>query len=151
MLVGQHLLGPEGGMPDRAGWLLVGAFALLFGSFYPLSQIYQISEDRRRGDHTLAVSLGVRGSLMLSLVLGSLAGAFFLAARLAGHDPSPPVLILPPVAGLLVWLGHTAVWLGRAGRWSSRDHERGMYRALAFWAVIDLTVVVSWYGQRWLR
>ena len=48
------------------------SFLLLLGS-YPLTQVYQIEEDTKRGDKTLAAALGVKGTIVWS-------AAFFGAA-----------------------------------------------------------------------
>ncbi len=62
-----------------AGWGLTGlplstafthvtiGFAFLFGALYPMTQIYQIEEDRARGDRTLVIQLGESRSLWLVL------------------------------------------------------------------------------------
>ncbi|QKG51737.1 UbiA family prenyltransferase [Hymenobacter sp. BRD67] len=44
---------------------------------YPLTQIYQHQEDARRGDRTLSLRLGIRGTFVLAAV-GLLAGALLL-------------------------------------------------------------------------
>jgi 4-hydroxybenzoate polyprenyltransferase len=148
LLVGQVMLAAPDPHPTPAGWGLVGGFGFLFGSFYPLTQIYQIAADRRRGDRTLATALGVRASLALAILLGILAAVAFLAA--AGlHTGQATLRSLGPVAvALIAWLGHLVLWLVRAPGWSERQHERGMYRALALWALVDASILWSWYGQR---
>ncbi|MFT4733332.1 MAG: 4-hydroxybenzoate polyprenyltransferase [Marivirga sp.] len=40
----------------------------LWGS-YPMTQIYQHSEDGRRGDNTLSITLGIKGTFLFTLVL----------------------------------------------------------------------------------
>jgi 4-hydroxybenzoate polyprenyltransferase len=45
----------------------------LIGATYPLTQVYQHDEDRRRGDTTLSMVLGIRGSFLFAAV-------FFIAA-----------------------------------------------------------------------
>ncbi|MHB8078691.1 MAG: UbiA family prenyltransferase, partial [Candidatus Krumholzibacteriia bacterium] len=57
LLAGQAAWGAAATV-DGAGWRLAAGFGLLFGSFYPLTQIYQIDPDRRRGDRTQAVRRG---------------------------------------------------------------------------------------------
>jgi 4-hydroxybenzoate polyprenyltransferase len=42
---------------------------LLIGAYYPLSQIYQHDEDGRRGDRTISLLLGIRGTFIFSAVL----------------------------------------------------------------------------------
>jgi hypothetical protein len=123
--------------PAPAAPLLVGGFALLFGSLYPLTQIYQVRDDLARGDRTLATALGMRPALGLALVLGAGAGALLAgaAASAAGR--------LVIAGAMAVWLGHLGWWLVRAGSMDDRDHERGMYRALGAWALVDAAVVAA--------
>ena len=61
------------GVPvDPARRLVLLAFCPLFASLYPLTQIYQLEEDTRRGDRTLACVLGVRRSLDAALASAGL-------------------------------------------------------------------------------
>jgi 1,4-dihydroxy-2-naphthoate octaprenyltransferase len=56
--------------------LILGALTttLVTTGLYPLTQVYQIEEDRRRGDRTFAVAFGAKACYRLSLVLLALAG-----------------------------------------------------------------------------
>jgi len=122
-----------------AAWWLVGGFALLFGSFYPLTQLYQLEEDRRRGDRTLATALGIDRSLRLALMLG-------LAATVCLLTVAWPLAAAWPLAlALTAWLGNIAWWLSRWRRGRETDHEHGMYRALVLWAVVDVALLGSLY------
>lgn len=54
-----------------AGWdthlFIAGAIcSCLIGASYPLTQVYQYEEDSRRGDHTLSLLLGYKGSFIFS-------------------------------------------------------------------------------------
>jgi 4-hydroxybenzoate polyprenyltransferase len=125
--------------------LAVLAFALLFGSFYPQTQIYQAETDRARGDRTLAVRLGPRRSLMLSLVLGVAAlGALQAALAVAGVSHWRWL----PGAALFLWLAHACLWRTRAGTMAVAAHERGMYLALGLWALVDVALVAAWLAPR---
>ena len=42
---------------------------LLIGAYYPLTQIYQHDEDGSRGDNTISLMLGIRGTFIFSAVL----------------------------------------------------------------------------------
>ncbi len=78
-----------------AGWALTGqpltavggsvlfGFAALFGALYPLTQLYQLAEDRTRGDRTLAVALGATSTFGLALSMSAVA---FLAMALGGFQ-----------------------------------------------------------------
>jgi 1,4-dihydroxy-2-naphthoate octaprenyltransferase len=50
---------------------------LLFAS-YPLTQVYQHSEDARRGDKTLSMLLGVRGTFYFAMTFFAVAAAGFM-------------------------------------------------------------------------
>ncbi|HET9726319.1 MAG TPA: UbiA family prenyltransferase [Gemmatimonadales bacterium] len=136
------------GIPiDPARGLVLLAFCPLFAALYPLTQLYQVEEDVRRGDRTLASALGVRRSLTVALGAAALAFAIFAAAGVrAGWRFGAPdrwrwgALVLALVAWGAVLLPWRARWSG----WSPADHQRGMYQALGAWAVTDLVTVLAW-------
>jgi len=132
-----------------AGWALTGrpftrpillasaGFAFLFATLYPMTQIYQVAEDSRRGDRTLVIQVGVGRSLGLALLAALVAHGFFLAGILAlGRDPR---FLLP---SLLAWLALLLPWLRGWRAWTDQQHETGMYWGLAAWAVTDLSLLV---------
>lgn len=122
---------------DGGVWYAVG-FALLFGSLYPLTQIYQREDDLSRGDRTLATALGVRPSLALALLLGCLAAALLCLA------PAPGAVwcLWALAASLAAWLLHLGIWWLRAPEWPVECHERGMYHALVLWGLVDAMLVL---------
>jgi 4-hydroxybenzoate polyprenyltransferase len=69
------------GLSLLSGWnlnfILAGLIcSFLIGANYPLTQVYQHEEDGKRGDHTLSMALGIRGSFRFSALF------FFIAAIL---------------------------------------------------------------------
>jgi 4-hydroxybenzoate polyprenyltransferase len=146
LIVGQVVAGGSSIIPDRPGWFLILGFCLLFGSLYPLTQIYQINTDRKRGDLTLASALGRRTSLTLAIVLGIAAGCFLMATALQWNVSTTIEPVLPLLGAIAAWIGMLLVWHYRAERIDDGAHEKGMYRALALWAVIDGAVLISRYG-----
>lgn len=126
----------------RAGLLAFAGFAPLFAALYPLTQLYQIGEDRARGDHTLAVALGVRWSLAISIVAVLVAFPFFARASQwsegNSHIAAPFLLI-----AWLAWMGVLIPWIILAPRLSPSAHKRGMYAALGAWAVTDIAVFLA--------
>ena len=143
-----------GAVTPLAGWLATGlplrgpetvamlAFAPLFGALYPLTQLYQLDEDRRRGDRTLAVMLGFRRSLALAVGSVIVAFALFAAAGwLAGwSEPWKWGLLL---LALGAWLALLWPWYVHAESRSASEHQRGMYLALGVWALTDIVVVCT--------
>jgi 1,4-dihydroxy-2-naphthoate octaprenyltransferase len=50
--------------------------AILWGS-YPMTQVYQHEEDKKRGDITLSYKLGIRGTFLFTLVMFSFASGLY--------------------------------------------------------------------------
>jgi 4-hydroxybenzoate polyprenyltransferase len=123
------------------GWIVLG-FAMLFGSFYPLTQLYQVEEDLKRGDQTLCTKMGPRPALILAGILGIMAAVFF---TLGLWSRGPGWSLVLPAAGLAAWTGHWGKWLAREPGLEALVREKKMYRALTLWAVVDATLVAAWY------
>lgn len=135
------ILAIKGELPSTSGWWFTAGFGLLFGSFYPLTQIYQTTADRARGDRTLTTALGIRPSLGLALVLAAGAGtALLLGCHTDARSSWAGWLILV----MVLWSGHLVWWWVRAKRWDDARHERAMYHALGLWAIVDAAVAVVW-------
>ncbi|HEU4697970.1 MAG TPA: UbiA family prenyltransferase [Gemmatimonadales bacterium] len=129
------------------GALLLLGFCPLFAALYPLTQLYQAEEDRRRGDRTLALRLGLRRSLDVALAAALLAFALFAAAGrqagwgMAGADPLRWAAL---GVALAAWLAVLLPWRRGAERWTPAAHQRGMYLALGAWAVTDVAALLAW-------
>jgi 1,4-dihydroxy-2-naphthoate octaprenyltransferase len=110
----------QGILPFLAGWAaargevqsaaneqaLVGALAatMLIVGIYPLTQIYQVEEDARRGDFTVARALGVSGSFRFAsicILLGGMGAVDVAATRFSGIEA---MALLALIALLLIWL-----------------------------------------------
>jgi 4-hydroxybenzoate polyprenyltransferase len=136
------------GLPlDSARGLVLLAFCPLFAALYPLTQLYQLEEDTRRGDRTLACVLGVRRSLTAAVVAAAVAFALFTWAgaragwRFAGSDVARWTGL---VLALAAWAAVLLPWRRRWATTTPPEHERGMYRALGAWAITDVIVVLAW-------
>jgi 4-hydroxybenzoate polyprenyltransferase len=127
------------------GTLLLLGFCPLFAALYPLTQIYQFEEDARRGDRTLALSLGTRRSLVVALAMASVSFGFFAAASLrSGWGSYDRWRWVPLIVAAVAWVVVLVPWLRRQQRMTKRDHQHGMYRALLAWALTDAAVVLAW-------
>jgi lycopene elongase/hydratase (dihydrobisanhydrobacterioruberin-forming) len=130
-------------LTPAGAWALVG-FAPLFAALYPLTQLYQLDEDRARGDRTLALALGVRASLALSIAATVIAFACFAtAAHASMHRGRDARSLVGLGVALASWLALLLPWFARAPRMSPRAHKRGMYAALLAWAVTDIAVLLA--------
>lgn len=80
---------------------------LLWGS-YPMTQIYQHREDARRGDHTLSMMLGVKGTFYFTAIFFSLANAGFLVYYTYFFSLQEALLfqvfLLPMLVYFIYWL-----------------------------------------------
>ena len=123
---------------DLGHGLVLLAFCPLFAGLYPLTQLYQFEEDRRRGDRTLALILGMRASLIVAILSSLLAfGCFAGAVAVLSVGWKGSTLLVP----LSLWLAVLMPWFAGYAAWTPKQHQRGMYRALAAWAITDLTVL----------
>jgi 4-hydroxybenzoate polyprenyltransferase len=147
-----------GTLTPAAGWAATGVpleparglvllgFCPLFAALYPLTQLYQVEEDVRRGDRTFASAIGVRRSLSVALLAAGAAFVVFGAAGVAAgwgtaeHAWRWAALTI----ALAAWAGVLVPWRLGWARWTPARHQRGMYRALGAWAVTDLVVVLAW-------
>jgi 4-hydroxybenzoate polyprenyltransferase len=148
-----------GTLTPFAGWAATGrplgttdaivllAFCPLFAALYPLTQLYQLEEDARRGDRTLALILGVPRSLDAALAAATIAFAIFACAGIQSvwSEPGSATWRWATLGvALLAWLAVLVPWRALAGRLSAAEHQRRMYHALAAWAVADVAVVLVW-------
>ncbi len=126
---------------DLAHGLVLLGFCPLFAALYPLTQIYQFDEDRRRGDRTLALILGLRASLLAAVAATLVAFGLFAAAAWRAE------VAWWAGAGigiaLLAWLWVLIPWYRNRERWTADQHQHGFYAALAAWAVTDVAVLIA--------
>jgi 4-hydroxybenzoate polyprenyltransferase len=127
-----------------AGAWALGGFAPLFAALYPLTQLYQLDEDRARGDRTLAIALGVRSSLAIALVAAAIAFACFArAASLTSFAHRGAIGAIALAVAACAWFVVLAQWIVRAPTMRPAAHKRGMYAALGAWALTDLAVLLA--------
>lgn len=131
----------------RWGVLVLAGFGLLFAALYPLTQLYQLDEDRARGDRTLAMLLGARRSLGIALIATLGAFACFAGAGVVRGWALLDWHWTTLASALLAWLLVLVPWFRRAKTWPAAAQQRGMYLALAAWAVTDVAIALNWL--RW--
>ena len=144
-----------GTLTPLAGWAATGrqldfghglvlvAFCPLFAGLYPLTQLYQFEEDRRRGDRTLALRIGMRTSLAVAIVCTLAAFLMFGWAGAVLRSGSRAAILAAP---LVAWLVVLLPWYRRHRSWTPAQHQRGMYQALAVWAFTDAAVLAVFAG-----
>lgn len=133
------------GGPLPAVTTLAGAAAgagILTAGIYPLTQIYQIEEDRNRGDITLPVRIGWHGTFVFSAIVATTGLVTLgLALRAVLTRPALLVLLAAP-AGL--WAGLLA-WRRRFPRQSDgRNHDWAMGIGVAAAVLFLLLLLAGW-------
>jgi len=119
---------------------VVVAFFFLLVAWYPLTQFYQMEEDRRRGDRTLTLVIGKRNGLILATV-AMLAGFAFLGTEILLRYWG--LRAIGVALGFLAWAVVIARWWCH---WREADmlYERtGMYHLVWAFAVTQLGVLLA--------
>jgi 4-hydroxybenzoate polyprenyltransferase len=119
---------------------VVVAFFCLLVAWYPLTQFYQVEEDRRRGDRTLTLTIGKRNGLILATV-AALAGFAFLGAEILLRHWG--LRAIGVALGFLFWGAVIVHWWFH---WREADtlYERtGMYRLVWAFALTQVGVLLA--------
>jgi 1,4-dihydroxy-2-naphthoate octaprenyltransferase len=133
--------------PDN---LLLALVSTLFlcGS-YPLTQVYQHQEDRQRGDQTLSLVLGIRGTFVFAAV-GLLFGATLLSVTYWLRNELPNLVIFLVATGPVVALfGRWAflAWSDTAAASFERTMRMNQVSSLCLSAAFVLMLVLRhWFN-----
>ncbi|AMJ66864.1 UbiA family prenyltransferase [Hymenobacter sp. PAMC 26628] len=95
---------------EKTNLLLAVVSTLFLCGSYPLTQVYQHAEDGRRGDRTLSLRLGIRGTFVFAAV-GLLAGAGALAFTYWLRGEPRNILVFLVATGPVVALFGRWAWL----------------------------------------
>ncbi|ERM82120.1 ubiquinone biosynthesis protein UbiA [Rhodonellum psychrophilum GCM71 = DSM 17998] len=114
---------------------------MLLGS-YPLTQVYQHEEDSKRGDQTLSLKLGIKGTFLFSsvwfLVAGIAFGTFFFSRNQEWAFYGFLLAMLPVILYFLVWF-----------RFIQKDQKEYANYTWAMWmnriSALALNVFFAWY------
>ena len=94
---------------EKTNLLLALVSTLFLCGSYPLTQVYQHEEDARRGDRTLSLRLGIRGTFIFAAI-GLLAGATTLGLAYWLRQETRPLLIFLVATGPVVALFGRWAW-----------------------------------------
>lgn len=121
------------------------SFTPLFAALYPLTQLYQLDDDRARGDRTFAVRLGPKNSLTVAVFCAGIAfGMLSMAAWRTGWRGGSLTRWAALAVAATAWAAVLLPWYVNARTWSSEQHQRAMYHGLAAWALTDVAVLLGW-------
>jgi lycopene elongase/hydratase (dihydrobisanhydrobacterioruberin-forming) len=148
-----------GGLTTYAGWAATGrpfespmvnvfwANVFFMAGFYPLTQIYQMGQDARRGDHTLALALGKTRAILVGF-LGVALGFGFLLLETAQIQTGLRALVLG--VGAAAWILVLVPWYRLRDKVDEGYEQRGFYNALKATAVTDLAILAAFMPLIWM-
>lgn len=127
------------------GVLGAASAALTTFGMYPLTQVYQIEEDARRGDRTICVALGARGGLRVSQSAFLAAGIASVALALLFFRPVDAAILGAAYVGLIWRVGRFRQEYASL-RCSEAFHTvlRLSYGASAAFALFIFARIVRW-------
>lgn len=141
-----------GGLTIYAGWAAVNrpleptiinvmlGFFFLFAAFYPLTQIYQMEEDDKRGDKTLALLLKKPAVFHFAGLAVLIAFMFFISEAAARYFELRSLGIL---ISLILWASLLIPWMRNHASVDTAYEKQGFYRALWIWAITDISIVLA--------
>jgi 1,4-dihydroxy-2-naphthoate octaprenyltransferase len=126
--------------------LLALVSSLFLCGSYPLTQVYQHHEDARRGDRTLSLRLGIRGTFVFA-GLGLLTGAAVLALAYLWRQEVANLLIFLIATGpvVVLFLGWArAVWVSSANANFERTMRMNQVSSVCLSAAFLLMFLRHW-------
>jgi len=129
---------------EKTNLLLALVSTLFLCGSYPLTQLYQHEEDARRGDRTLSLRLGIRGTFIFAAV-GLLAGAGALGLAYWLRQELRPLLIFLVATGPVVALfgrWALAVWHDEAA--ADFEHTMRMNQVSSLCLSAAFIVMLLW-------
>ncbi|WP_375418740.1 UbiA family prenyltransferase [uncultured Hymenobacter sp.] len=136
---------------ENTNLLLAVVSTLFLCGSYPLTQVYQHQEDARRGDRTLSLRLGVRGTFIFA-ALGLLAGAAALGlAYWLRQEPRALLVFLLATGPVVALFGRWAwlVWhdaVAASFEWAMRMNQVSSLCLSAAFGLLVLARQLGWAG-----
>lgn len=108
---------------------------------YPMTQVYQHEEDARRGDRTLSLLLGIRGTFYFTALFFAAAAFGFVGYFLEYHSGRQAVVFLLSLTPVLVYFG---IWFLKV----YKDPSQADFRHTMWLNLISAACLVVFFG--WL-
>jgi 4-hydroxybenzoate polyprenyltransferase len=137
-------------------WKICIGFGFLFGALYPATQIYQVEEDKTRGDSTLVIKLGTTMSLAAATLMQLAAHAMFVWAAIEKQPCvalgssiilSIDFVIQAILVSCIPWSIAMIQWTLRWRSMSQAQNEKMMYALLALWAITEIIILWLFWPQ----
>jgi len=114
--------------------------ACVVASGFPLTQIYQYEEDKRKGNKLITVLLGKKKAIVLSMILGNLTFIGIMILIITGILPK--LLLALSIVYII-----SVIWIIRWYRnYKTVDEKKEMYKGYILSIIIFLTIILSFIG-----
>lgn len=124
-------------------WPLVAS--LFLAGSYPVTQIYQHQADLKRGDVTLSVRLGVRGTMIFALC-GLICGSIFLIVGLwLNHEMNGLPIIITAASPSFIYFG---IWMRKVWHDSTNANFK---HTMLFNQISSISLSVGFLGHLLLK
>jgi 1,4-dihydroxy-2-naphthoate octaprenyltransferase len=98
--------------------------SLMLFATYPLTQVYQHEEDSKRGDHTMSLKLGIRGTFYFAIAFFALAAAGFMYYFTTTFSPYYATIFVLTQAPVVIYF---FLWFARVWKNNNNaDHSSTM-------------------------
>ncbi|WP_375435614.1 UbiA family prenyltransferase [uncultured Hymenobacter sp.] len=129
---------------EKTNLLLAAVSSLFLCGSYPLTQVYQHQEDARRGDQTLSLQLGIRGTFVFAAV-GLLAGATLLAYTLwLRNEPHHLLIFLVATGPVVALFGQWAYAVWRNPAAADFEHTMRMNQVSSLCMSLAFALMLWW-------
>ncbi len=88
------ILGNDAILDTRSIWLWPVIATLFLAGSYPMTQIYQHESDTKRGDRTLSVLLGIKGTFLFSFAFIFLGAGLLILTFIQSGEPEAILILL---------------------------------------------------------
>ena len=135
--IGLNKFGLEESLQENI--LIAGALCtVMLWANYPLTQVYQHDEDRRRGDITMSIKLGIRGTFLFSGIFFAIAAGGFLLYFYQFYEGRYAMIF---ILSLLPVLTYFLFWYSRV----YRDPLHANYRHAMWINIISSTCLIGFF------
>ena len=129
---------------EETNLMLAAVSSLFLCGSYPLTQVYQHQEDARRGDQTLSLRLGIRGTFGFAAV-GLLAGAALLAYTLwLRNEPRHLLIFLVATGPVVALFGQWAYAVWRNPAAADFEHTMRMNQVSSLCMSLAFALMLWW-------
>lgn len=130
---------------DHHAWVLAVGSSLMLNGSYPLTQVFQHEEDRKRGDQTLSLLLGVRGTFLYAISFFIIGFGVMGLGYFLNHSIGVFLVIMVVCQPILFYF--MGWWMQVIKDPGKADYDRVMFMNKLSSIVLSLAFLISWFFQ----